>query len=305
MAYIPEDKEEKLSSMSAAVKIVIDAYPIGHEFYGNQLHDDVTRIYPGAVNMYPDTILKMARRHRRDSYICIDRNNSLYKRVKSKIEIEQEKIERERAEELARIERANQTRKPEQITLFTQGFFAFFFLVVLGAVFALDFFRGRPILESLIASQSASVYIRVMPMDIKGSLPARARRFLIVHSGSFVPFVSIGRSDMILTVNGGLFIPLLYRQTIYINQVKNTKMSNYLDTFLHRRIVKNQIFSKICENSFQKLDRAYGRGYSLNMESVQLLGHFTKPAPGKPEAVMAFIAKGDFYERLSEFSGMA
>jgi len=80
--------EKKLSSMSAAVKIVIDDYPLGHEFYGNELKDDVVRIYPDAKYMYPDTILKMARRHRRDSYISIDRNNSLYKRVESNFEKE-------------------------------------------------------------------------------------------------------------------------------------------------------------------------------------------------------------------------
>ena len=70
-----------LDSMSAAVREVIDAYPTGHEFYGNQLKEDVVEIYPQAVNMYPDTILRMARRHRRYAFCVVDQNNSLYKKV--------------------------------------------------------------------------------------------------------------------------------------------------------------------------------------------------------------------------------
>jgi len=70
-----------INSMSDAVKVTIDRYPDGHLFYGNQLKDDVVKIYPEAEHCYPDTILKMARRHRRESYISIDRNNSLYKKV--------------------------------------------------------------------------------------------------------------------------------------------------------------------------------------------------------------------------------
>jgi hypothetical protein len=68
-------------SMSEAVQIVIDGYPAGYQFFGNQLKDDVVRIYPEAVNQYPDTILRMARRHRRDAFRTIDRNASLYEKV--------------------------------------------------------------------------------------------------------------------------------------------------------------------------------------------------------------------------------
>jgi hypothetical protein len=71
----------ELDSMSAAVREVIDAYPVGHEFYGNQLKDDVVRIYPEAVNMYPDTILRMARRHRRYAFCVVSQNDSLYKKT--------------------------------------------------------------------------------------------------------------------------------------------------------------------------------------------------------------------------------
>jgi len=78
-----------LNSMSDAVKVIIDGYETGHEFYGNELKDDVVRIYPEAARMFPDTILKMARRHRRKSYVSIDRNNSLYKKVAVKSVVEQ------------------------------------------------------------------------------------------------------------------------------------------------------------------------------------------------------------------------
>jgi len=39
---------EKLTSMAAAVRKVIADYPVGHQFHGNQLHNDVTRLFPKA-----------------------------------------------------------------------------------------------------------------------------------------------------------------------------------------------------------------------------------------------------------------
>jgi hypothetical protein len=71
----------KIDSMSAAVREVIDAYPADHEFYGSQLKDDVVRIYPEAKDMYPDTILRMARRHRRYAFCAVNQNDSLYKKI--------------------------------------------------------------------------------------------------------------------------------------------------------------------------------------------------------------------------------
>ena len=73
--------KEKFTSMSAAVRYVIDDYPAGHQFYGNELKDDVVKVYPDAVNMYPDTILRMARRHRRYAFKVVDQNNSLYEKI--------------------------------------------------------------------------------------------------------------------------------------------------------------------------------------------------------------------------------
>ena len=74
---------DKLVSMSAAVKQVIDDYPIDHHFYGNELKEDVVKIYPEAQHCYVDTVLRMARRHRRFSFCVVDQNNSLYKKCAS------------------------------------------------------------------------------------------------------------------------------------------------------------------------------------------------------------------------------
>ena len=71
----------ELKSMSDAVKVVIDSYKPGHRFHGNQLKEDVVRIYPGAKDNYVDTIQRMMRRHCRLSYKTIDQNHSLYEKV--------------------------------------------------------------------------------------------------------------------------------------------------------------------------------------------------------------------------------
>jgi hypothetical protein len=72
---------DKIGTMSDAVKIVIDRYPKGHRFFGNELKDDVAGVFPDARRMYPDTVLRMARRHRRRVFVSVDRNRSLYERV--------------------------------------------------------------------------------------------------------------------------------------------------------------------------------------------------------------------------------
>jgi hypothetical protein len=76
-------------SMSLAVMIVIDGYPAGYRFYGNQLKDDVVRIHPDSKDQYVDTILRMARRHRRGAFRVVNRNNSLYEKVECQSILEQ------------------------------------------------------------------------------------------------------------------------------------------------------------------------------------------------------------------------
>jgi hypothetical protein len=92
------------NSMSEAVRIVIDGYQPGHRFYGNQLKDDVVRIYPEAQNQYPDTILRMARRHRRDTFRTVNHNASLYEKVATVSFLEQMKQIAEKAEEKKGLE---------------------------------------------------------------------------------------------------------------------------------------------------------------------------------------------------------
>ena len=261
MADSPEVKKEKLSSMSAAVKRVIDEYAIGHKFYGNELHDDVSRIYPDAKNMYPDTILKMARRHRRDSYICIDHNNSLYKRVESTFEKEL-RITREKQEEEERKKQEDKKRfASDNYSLFSQGLFAFFLVVFLGAAFVLGSLLGAPLLPpSFIAFQSSSVHKPVTPIKSYGVLPALSNRLEIAAEDTDLPIL-INRSAITKTVNG-LFIPQSIYEENHNNQVQNVKMSLIFDILLHIRIVKNQKICKFSENSFQKLDKAIGRVYS-------------------------------------------
>ena len=53
----------KLKSMADAVRQVIDGYPFGHQFHGNELHNDVVAIYPPARTMYTDTIQRAMRRY--------------------------------------------------------------------------------------------------------------------------------------------------------------------------------------------------------------------------------------------------
>jgi len=117
----------KRDTISEVVKRVIDAYPIGHEFYGNELKDDVVKLYPESQYAYVDTFLKMARRHRRDSYISIDRNNSLYKRVESNIE-KQKRIIRERQE--AQINMRQTSAQSPQGFLFAFMFLALFSIYI-------------------------------------------------------------------------------------------------------------------------------------------------------------------------------
>ena len=77
-------KAQTIKSMSEAVRMVIDKYPVGHEFHGNELKRDVVRIYPLARHMYVDTILRRARHSRRSSFIAKNSNKSLYQKVCAK-----------------------------------------------------------------------------------------------------------------------------------------------------------------------------------------------------------------------------
>jgi hypothetical protein len=71
---------ERLKSMADAVRQVISGYKTGHKFHGNELHSDVSLLYPPARTMYTDTIQRAMRRHCRYAVKCIDQNSSLYEK---------------------------------------------------------------------------------------------------------------------------------------------------------------------------------------------------------------------------------
>jgi hypothetical protein len=255
MADSPEEKEKKLSSMSNAVKVVIDMYPVGHRFHGNELKGDVVKIYPDAANMYPDTILRMARRHRRYAFKVADQNNSLYEKVKTESILEQIK------KVIPIPPPAECSQTPVQLALFSHvfftGFFAVFFVVFLGAFFALESGYGRPLFPpSFIASKSASVYNPAEPIYLNGSLPFLLNRIFTAADEVF------NRCAISNTVIPS--ISTLYRKT-HTNQVLNAEMLQHFNDSLHGRIVKNQLFCKFCKNSFQNLDNSLGQGYTVYM----------------------------------------
>jgi len=72
---------EQLKSMAEAVREVISGYAVGHQYHGNELHSDVTRLYPKAKTMYTDTIQRAMRRYCHHLYKTVDENKSLYERV--------------------------------------------------------------------------------------------------------------------------------------------------------------------------------------------------------------------------------
>jgi len=252
MAVSQQEKEEKLKSMSDAVKIVIDNYPDGHEFYGNQLKDDVVEIYPDAINMYPDTILKMARRHRRESYIAIDHNNSLYKKVAVKSIVEQIKELAPKVE----VKKERPEASPAQGFLFPLA--VVFFVFALGAVFALEATFGRPLIPaSFIASKSAFLYIPTGPMYLNGRMPFLWRRL-------FMPSEVTSKSlDISSTVISSIPLSIYRRNTP--DQGENDKMFRKWNFLLYNRIVKTQKKCKFLKIFSPTLDYPLGRGYILYM----------------------------------------
>jgi hypothetical protein len=70
-----------IKSMTAAVVAVMKGYPKGHQFHGNELHNDVSALFPDARRMYTDTVMRMMRRHCSTQYKTVDQNKSLYEKV--------------------------------------------------------------------------------------------------------------------------------------------------------------------------------------------------------------------------------
>jgi hypothetical protein len=290
------EKEKKLTSMSAAVKTVIDNYPLGHEFYGNQLKDDVVEIYPDAINMYPDTILKMARRHRRDSYVCIERNDSLYKRVESAFEKEL-RITREKREAEQQKKQAVKPEKEQLNFPFLAYAFGAVFVVVFLSLFFCDFFvfesdgRGPLLPPSFITLKSASVYNPAEPIYLNGDLLCLLRRIFTaaVETGAAGVLSRCAISKTVIPS-----ITSLYREKP-INQVENVKMLQLCNILLYRQIVKFVNLLKILKNSCQNLDYPLGRVYYVIM--LQHCNYIKRQSEAPIAEWHSTEAKGELYER--------
>ena len=247
----------ELESMSAAVREVIDAYPAEHEFFGNELKDDVVKIYPDAANMYPDTILRMARRHRRYAFCVVDQNNSLYKKIEVKPIIEQIKEAAPKPEPPPVITR-NLSAQPVQGSLFaTQGFLFGFFFLVLGLLCRGESAFGCPLTErffNISISVSESSNIAFTPMYRDGVYPARSNllRVASVDTGLFEVLI------LWLTSNTDNSIPH-YIGRLYIKSSGKWLNVRLFDILLYKRIVVSADFFKILENSLHNLDRYTGR----------------------------------------------
>ena len=80
------ERKKEISSICQAVKVVIDEMPEGKEFSGKELKKLVVKILPDTRNKYEDTFLRSARKMCRDSFICIKRSKSLYRKVNNAVQ---------------------------------------------------------------------------------------------------------------------------------------------------------------------------------------------------------------------------
>jgi hypothetical protein len=250
----------KPETMSAAVMAVIDGYPVGHQFFGNQLKDDVVRIHPESKDQYPDTILRMARRHRREAFRVVDRNNSLYEKIGYKTIIERIRKATPIPEPPAQRER---TGTEIQLPLFgNQVFFAGFLGLVFGAALlfgagleAPSEVLGRPrVPPSFIASKSASRYKPAEPIYRYGFIPTLSRR-LLTAADETPNFWDISR----------IVIPSIYSslyQKLSLNQVQNVKLFGHISILLYGRIAKKQKNYEFLRIFGQTLDSTPGWLYT-------------------------------------------
>jgi hypothetical protein len=77
--------DRSIKSLSEAVGIMLERYPINHEFGCWDLKRDVARIYPKSKLTHGDTVLRRLREKRNGKGYqikCVNPNRSLYKKVK-------------------------------------------------------------------------------------------------------------------------------------------------------------------------------------------------------------------------------
>lgn len=76
-----QQKTDETMTFKKAVKLSVESYTIGEQFYGYDLKEKVVQLYPKCMHSYVDTILREARDVARDKYKCISRSKGLYERV--------------------------------------------------------------------------------------------------------------------------------------------------------------------------------------------------------------------------------
>lgn len=77
-----------MSSMSAAVREVLEHYPMGFEFGLWDLKNDVYRLYPPSEYTHADTVSRRLREFRYGKgweIFCVNKNKSRYKKIPLKI----------------------------------------------------------------------------------------------------------------------------------------------------------------------------------------------------------------------------
>ena len=274
----------KIETMSAAVIEVIDGYPGGHQFFGNQLKDDVVRIFPDAKNMFPDTILRMARRHRRDAFRVVNRNDSLYEKVYVKPITEQ--IREVAPREELPVKKPGPARQMELQFFSSHVFWVVFFVFVFGVVFPSDSALAFSLLPTRIASRSASVYMPAVPMYVYGFLPLLCSRLFTASDDIFNSW------DMTKTVK------ISIHHSIYssypTDQVVNVSLYHHRNILLPKWVVKFQKNQKKAEIFTNPLDEQIKRKYNVLMfhlrNNIQTVAGTTggRMAPKR--------AKGVFYE---------
>jgi len=80
--------ERKITSMSEAVRVLLEKYSLGHEFGLWDLKKDVFKAYPPSRVNHGDTVSRRLREYRYGKgfeIICINPHKSRYKKVALKI----------------------------------------------------------------------------------------------------------------------------------------------------------------------------------------------------------------------------
>ena len=277
-----------IKTMSDAVKIVIDGYAIGHIFHGNELKNDVVKIYPKSQHQYVDTILRMARRHCRESFRTVDHNKSLYEKIYVKPIIEQIREVAPKEDPLP----MHPDRPLVQGELFFQGFFVVFLAFALVVATGFVSGRGRPRFPpSRMASMSSLLYSPAEPIYRKGDLFFLCS--LLLTATDDIPSSWAISSIVIPSINISL------NQRLPQNQVVNSKMSKYMDILLYGCIVNTQKFVNFYEISMRNLDDSLKRAYIYKCPTIMTL----KRLPATPEAERHPIgAKGEVYEEIQNHS---